>query len=170
MTTILLQSIPFMVYGQTAADLPDPNTTPPWLYVTIGLVMTFGGSLIVLFGKGLGLLTDYVADVTGLAFIRKVDELLVGIAATVYQDQVEPWKAASADGKLSSEERKLAQDTAIASLKKSVSLDRLQDTFAAVGEDLHAALGSRVDLAVDRAKNSGKLARSGGKPGDPTAG
>jgi hypothetical protein len=153
------------LFTVVVAQAPNGDVTPTWAYILIGLGMTFGGAAIALLGKLLGKLTDYLATKTGLHFLAEVDEVLMGVVNTVYQDQVEPWKRASADGKLTKVERENAKEIAIASLKKSFSLDALEGLFDAAGEDLHQALGHRVERAVSAAKNSGKAARAGDQVG-----
>ena len=167
MMLFFLQALAFLVPAQ--ADLPGPDAVPVWAYVLIGVGMTFGGALIALLKIGLGKLTDYLADKTGLLFLTKVDEMLLGIVTAVYQDQVEGWKKASADGKLTKAECELAKATAISSLKRAFKVEELEDLFDVAADDLNEAIGHRVELAKTKAQNAGKAARAGA-PANPMPG
>lgn len=82
--------------------------------------------------------------------------------AEVYQTYVAELKAASADGKLTDEEKAEAKKKAIALAKSNIGKKGLARLVRILGIDaLDDWLGTQVEAAVDLSKKEGKAAASG---------
>jgi hypothetical protein len=142
-----------------ALAAPDPDVTPGWVSVLIGLASVLGTALLALLKWALGKLFDFFAEKSKLVFLAQIDEVLMGIVTDLYNTQVEHWKNANEDGKLSDAEKARAKDLAVESLKAVFDPEKLEALFNAAGGDLDKALGARVELAKTAAQNAGKAAR-----------
>jgi hypothetical protein len=147
------------------APAADPTEIPWWGQLLITAGSAFGSLLLALGARYLGKLTSYLAEKTKLGFIANVDEVLMGVVTDLYNTQVEHWKAAAKDGKLTDQEKAQAKALALAWAKRLLDWEHVEAVFGKA--DAEDALKQRIELAVTKAQLAGSAAGKKGPRKDP---
>lgn len=151
------QDVPAVVHEMIPNALkPGEQPFPWWAQLIVTALGALGTFALGMLAKYLGKLTDWVAEKTSLAFLRNVDEIVMGVVIDLYNTQVETWKAASADGKLTPAEVSKAKALAFGSARALVDWDQWGAMFG-VSSDI--ALETRIERAVTVAKNTARAAK-----------
>lgn len=156
---VAVMAISVIAFGQDGSA----DAVKPWESFLIDIFA--GGGTILLGGIGwlLKKLFDFLAEKTKVGLLAQVDDYLLGIVTHLYNSQIEHWKTAKSDGKLTRAERDEAARLAIESAKQFFDLDQLSKLF---GQNVDSGIAQRVELAVTRAKNAGAAAK--GPAANPT--
>lgn len=124
------------------------------------IVTTFGGAIIAgltwLFTKGAKYLSAKTANQYLAGVVNRLDDVALKVVNDVYQTYVKERKRLSEDGTLSEEDKKMAKQIAIASLKDYLGEKGLTELkFLFTGMDtskVETVLGSVVEDAVAKQK------------------
>lgn len=123
----------------------------------VALFVGLGGVAIEFLRRGLNKLFDHFAESSKLAFLARVDDLMMDVVTDIYNSEVEAVKAATADGKLSADEKARFKQIAVDRLKGQLSTDGLGKLVGLFGEAANDALAAKVEKAVTAAKNAGAV-------------
>ncbi len=158
------QDVPAVVHDVIPNALaPGEQPFPWWAQLIVTALGALGTFALGMLAKYLGKLTDWAAEKTRLVFLKNVDEIVMGVVIDLYNTQVETWKAAGEDGKLTPAEVARAKSLALNSAKAFIDWERWSSMFG-VSSDI--ALESRIERAVTVAKNTAKS--SAGPRVDPS--
>ena len=123
-----------------------------WMQLLLAAATAGGGWLMSKLTRLMDGWFSYIAQKTRLALADEVDEFLMGWVVATYNAEVEHAKAASADGKLTAEEKAYFLQIPIDKAKEHFSISKLAGLATSTLQDY---LVSRTEKAVTIAKQAG---------------
>ena len=148
-------ALPIMAYGQELVIVPPTptDTVPWWMHMLIAASGIVGAFILNWVRKYFGHLMNLAAEKTNLAFLSRIDDLVMNKVSDLWQSEIKALKAAAKDGKLTKEEKAQFTKIAVDGLKSLLDFKLLTGLF---GDQIDGALGSIVEKHVVQAKLSHK--------------
>lgn len=147
-----LIALPLIVLAADEAVGGAPQ--PVWWHrLLVDLVLGFGVAILGLLAKLLTSLFDFIAEKSGWAFLARVDDLMMEIVNDIYQAEIQPLKAAKADGVVTADELAKFKDVAIDRARSYLGMKGIKKLAGMVnGAGLNEVLGAKVERAVKASK------------------
>lgn len=139
-----------------------------WQQALIALAGTAGTAVLGALAWAMRRLFDWLSEKTKLEFLSRVDDLALDVVTELWNSEVRHLKAAAADGKWTSGEKKKIAKLAVTTLKSYLGergMKKLAWVVTGDGSTIHKLLRSKIEKAVTTAKNAGKAARGGAPSG-----